>query len=368
MEPIRILHVVTEMERAGLETMIMNYYRNVDRSKVQFDFLQHRNGFHAFDSEIEEMGGKIYHVPPFNPLNSNGYLTELDLFFREHTEYKIVHSHLDCLSAVPLRFAKKYGVKSRIAHSHVSKMSFDYKYPVRMFYRSIIPHYATDFFACSEDAGKWMFHNKRFKVIKNAISCDDFLFDIEEYENIRKKYNLVGKFVVGHVGRFDPVKNHSFLIEVFYEILKRKNNSILLLAGEGKELSHIKELVRKLGISEKVIFLGSISNVSEIVKAFDTFVFPSLYEGLGISLIEAQAAGVPCFASLEGVPQSANITGSVKYLSLSLKASDWAEVISHTTIDFSNRIGHNMLVKNSGYDIKIESKKLENLYVDYYRR
>lgn len=367
MEPIRVLQIVTTMERAGLETMLMNYYRNVDRKKVQFDFLRHRTGEQAYDAEVKAMGGKIYTVPAFNPLNTNHYLTSLDAFFRKHHEYQIVHSHLDCLSAVPLKYAKKNGIRTRIAHSHVSKMSFDLKYPIRMFYRRQIPRIATDLFACSEDAGRWMFGKNRFSVISNAIDCDTFRYNALKAEELRRKNGLEGKLVVGHVGRFDPVKNHVFLIDVFQEIVKQHSNSILLLAGIGNTMEAVKKLVQDFGIEKKVRFLGSVSNVSEIMQVMDIFIFPSLYEGLGISLIEAQASGLPCYTSLNCVPESANIAGHVKYLSLDLSAKEWADIILQDSLKNTVRKNCADEVRKAGYDIKVEAKKLEEMYISYSR-
>ena len=368
MEPIRVLQIVTTMERAGLETMLMNYYRNIDREKVQFDFLRHRDGEHAYDAEIKELGGRIYTIPPFNPVNSNGYIDALDEFFEEHQEYQIVHSHLDCLSAVPLQYAKKYGVITRIAHSHVSKMNFDKKYPIRMFLRRKIPKVATDLFACSDDAGKWMFRNNPYSVITNAIDCNLFAYDTSVAQKLRAKYELEDKFVVGHVGRFDAVKNHAFLIDVFREIVKRKENSVLILAGTGSTMDRIKSLVEQYGLTDKVRFLGSISNVAETMQLMDAFVFPSLYEGLGISLIEAQASGLPCYTSLGSVPMTVNITGNVEYLSLKKEAKEWADSILKGYEKNLIRDTISSRVVTAGYDIKQEAKKLEKMYLEYSRR
>lgn len=365
MEPIRILQIVTTTERAGLETMIMNYYRNIDREKVQFDFLRHREGEHAYDAEIKAMGGRIYVVPPFNPLNTNGYLTALNTFFREHHSYPIVHAHLDCLSTVPLQYAQKYGVPTRIAHAHVSRMTVDAKYPIRMFYRAQIPHFSTDLFACSEDAGKWMFGKHRFTVIPNAIDCAAFAYDSQKSERLRRDNGLEGQLVIGHVGRFDPVKNHVFLVEVFREIVKHHSKSILLLAGVGNEMSKIQALVHDYGLDDKVRFLGSVSNVPELMQTIDVFLFPSLYEGLGISLIEAQAAGIPCYTSRGCVPEAANITGSVKYLSLEQSAECWADLILQELPSLPERKSNLQAVREAGYDIKTEAQKLETMYLNF---
>lgn len=366
MKPIRVLQVVTTMERAGLETMLMNYYRHIDRTKVQFDFLKHRDGVHAYDEEIKALGGKIYTVPAFNPLNTNGYFNALDVFFREHNEYRIVHSHLDCLSAVPLRYAKRYGVPTRIAHSHVSKMTFDLKYPVRAFYRVQIPSVATDMFACSDTAGKWMFGDRPFRVISNAIDSAAFCYDTDRADHLRKENNLDGKFVVVHIGRFDPVKNHSFLLDVFREIANQNDNCILLLAGVGTTMDEMKRKVEAYGLKDKVRFLGSVDNVPDLLQMSDAFVFPSKYEGLGISLIEAQAAGLPCFASKGCVPVDADVTDDVQFLSLENGAKAWADRILEERKRTRQRKSNIQALLDSGYDISVEAEKLQEFYIQRY--
>ena len=363
MEPIRVLQVVTTMERAGLETMIMNYYRHMDRTRVQFDFLRHRDGVHAYDDEIKALGGRIYTVPAFNPLNTNGYLDALDAFFRTHKEYSVVHSHLDCLSAVPLKYAKKYGVPTRIAHSHVCRMTFDLKYPIRMFYRSRIPAVATDLFACSEDAGKWMFGNRAFTTVYNAIDCGAFTYDEAAARQLRREQGLENTFVIAHVGRFDPVKNHGFLLDVFSNIVRHHPDSALLLAGTGNTMDAVKNQAEALGLGGKVRFLGSVSNVPELLMMADAFVFPSLYEGLGISLIEAQAAGLPCFTALGCVPEEANVTGQVNYLPLEDGASVWAEAILNSRDQLRDRSGNAAILGEQGYDIATEAHKLQQFYI-----
>lgn len=179
---LRVLQVVTKMDRGGLETMLMNYYRNIDRSKVQFDYLVHREERGRYDDEIETLGGKIYRVPPLNPLNPN-YYKALNQFFKEH-EYRIVHSNLDCTSTFPLRAAKKADVPCRIAHVHNTSQDKDFKYPIKMISKELLPYYATDYFACGEAAGNWAFSGERFTVVRNAIDTSRYAPNVE----IRKKF------------------------------------------------------------------------------------------------------------------------------------------------------------------------------------
>lgn len=222
-EPIRVLQVVTHMNRGGLETMLMNYYRNIDRSKIQFDFLTHRpeNEKKDYDDEIRSLGGKIYHMPMLNPF-SPSYMKSLDKFFKEHKEYQIVHSHLDCLSAYPLKAAKKNGVPVRIAHSHNTSQERNLKYLIKDYSKRQIPKYATHLFACGQEAGKWMFGKHKFQIMNNAIDAKKFIYNEEVRMEKRKELGLEGKFVIGHVGRFNLQKNHEFLIHCF-EAFAEKN-------------------------------------------------------------------------------------------------------------------------------------------------
>lgn len=357
-EPIRVLHVVTHMNRGGLETMIMNYYRHIDRSKIQFDFLTHRDGKKDYDDEIQSLGGKIYHLPPLNPFDRNGYLKKLDEFFREHQEYKIVHSHLDCMSAYPLRAAKKYGVPVRIAHSHNTSQERNLKYLVKLYSRSLIPRYATDLFACGEMAGKWMFKNHSFVIMRNAIESDKFIYDPEMAKKKRTTLGIDSKFVLGHVGRFNIQKNHEFLIEIFREVYKQDKNSVLLLVGTGELESKIQEQVRSMGLSEKVIFLGVREDIPELMQVMDIFVFPSLFEGLPVTVVEAQAAGLPCVVSNK-ITKEIDITESVKFLGIDGKISEWAKEILKKK---ERKEDAYYRIKRAGFDIKKNAEWLTEQY------
>ena len=210
---LRVLQVVTHMNRGGLETMLMNYYRNIDRTQVQFDFLTHRPYDGDYGEEIQQMGGTIYHLPVLNPF-SFSYKKKLGDFFDNHPEYQIIHVHQDCLSSVILKIAKQHGIEVRIAHSHNASQDKDLKYPIKMFYRRYISKYATELMACSQSAGNWMFCGASFRILNNAICTVDYRYDYEKRQRIRKDLNLEkNELIVGHVGRFSPQKNHGFLID-----------------------------------------------------------------------------------------------------------------------------------------------------------
>ncbi len=358
-EPIRILHIVTYMGRGGLETMIMNYYRNIDRSKVQFDFLTHREERWDYDDEIERLGGKIYRLPRLNPFNSN-YLKALDGFFKEHKEYKIVHCHQDCLSGIPLKYAKKNGVPFTIAHSHNANQDKNLKYLVKLIAKKNICKYSNHLFACGKEAGEWMFKTSDFEILNNAIDTKRYIYNEEKSLEMKEKLGVTDKFVVGHVGRFRPQKNHSFIIDIFKEVCEKEENSILLLVGDGPLENDIKKKVNDLGISDKVKFLGARDDVNDLMQAMDVFILPSLYEGFGIVLIEAQASGLKCIMS-DSIPTDAIISEKVKQLSLDDDIITWAKEILSSKSERKEGIED---IEKSKYDIKSNAKWLENFYIE----
>lgn len=358
-KPIRVLHVVTHMNRGGLETMIMNYYRHIDREKIQFDFLTHRDGKKDYDEEIIQLGGRIYHLPPLNPFDRNGYIKKLDEFFATHKEYKIIHSHLDCMSTYPLKAAKRWGIPVRIAHSHNTSQEKNLKYFVKLYSKQMLPKYATDFFACGEDAGKWMFGNRKFIILKNAIDAKQYLYSNERASEMKAKFNIQDKFVLGHIGRFNPQKNHEFLVDVFSEVHKKNNSSILLLVGMGELEEKIKDKVHKLNLDSDVIFLGVRSDIPDILQAMDVFVFPSMYEGLPVALVEAQASGLPCIVS-DRVTKEIAITKGILYLSIDERKQKWADIILSQNLKRKNEYE---LIKKTNFDIDVNARWLEKYYM-----
>jgi len=359
-EPIRVLQVVTYMGRGGLETMLMNYYRNIDRNKVQFDFLTHRDERWDYDDEIESLGGKIYHLPKLNPFSKN-YLNALDKFFKEHKEYQIVHCHQDCLSGVVLKVAKKNGVRFTIAHAHSASQDKNLKYLIKVLAKKNIKKYSDKMFACGEEAGRWMFETDNFEVLNNAIDTDLYTYNKEKADKIKKEFGIENKFVVGHVGRFNYPKNHKFIIDVFNEVQKVKEDSVLMLVGDGDLRPEIEQKVRDLGLSDKVIFAGIRSDVNDLMHGMDVFLFPSLYEGLGIVLIEAQAAGLKCIIS-ENIPKDGVLTNDVTSISLNQSPAVWAnEILKYQEY---KRANNKEIIKKVNYDIKNNAKTLEHFYIE----
>lgn len=357
---IRVLHVVTDMRRGGLETMLMNYYRAIDKSKVQFDFLEHRPEESEYDQEIKKLGGKIYRISRLNPFSVQ-YRTVLRVFLKEHPEYQIVHVHQDCLSSIILKEAKKCGVRVRIAHSHSSNQDKNLKLLIKLYYKRKIANYATDLLACSQEAGNWMFCGNDFQVLNNAIDTIKYVYSNKIRESIRRQFQISEEtLVIGHVGRFCYPKNHTYLLEIFKKI-SDQTDAVLLLVGDGELRNEIENKILQLKLKEKVILTGVRSDVSDLLQAMDVFVFPSLYEGLPVTIIEAQAAGLPCLIS-DKVPIECKKTDLVHQISLGKDSKYWA----NEAIKVSNMERKNMLkeIQMSGFDIGENVKKLADYYMN----
>lgn len=365
---IRVLHVVTTMDIGGLETFIMNIYRKIDRDKVQFDFLKHRKEESFFDEEIRRMGGRIFDVSPINPLNHGKYLKELELFFYQHPEYDIIHSHINANSMYVLRAAKEAGINTRIAHSHNTfQNTFSLKSPLVSYAKTKIKKYTTHNFACGIEAGKWLYGEKaikksNFKVINNSISTEEFKFNDKIREMIRAKYGLKDNFVVGHIGSFSDQKNHDFIIDIFYEIQKIQGKSKLLLIGDGELMGKIRSKVKKLDLAEKVIFTGVQSNANELLQGMDVYLMPSKYEGLPVTMVEAQTSGIHSVIS-DTITKEVKITELVDYMPLTESPSVWAKTILQFDNNYKRRDTLEDVIK-AGYDSEANAETLEKFYLE----
>lgn len=369
---IRILHSVSNMDRAGVETMLMNYYRYIDREKIQFDFLCNKKKPGAYDDEIKKMGGRIYITPGYNPLRYKKYFTYMKKLFREHPEYKIVHAHNGALAYYPLKAANLSKIPIRIAHSHNTKINFDFKWPIKIYCKMQIKKPANYLYGCSKLAVKFYFgedvlKKKKYTIINNAIEVERFLYNETIRAKIRQQYNLTDKIVIGHIGRFMYQKNHTFLVDIFESIAKEDKNAVLMLAGDGELVEKTKEKVHALGLDKKVIFTGNVSNVNELYQAMDLFILPSLYEGLPVVGIEAQTAGLPCIFS-NTITEEVAITENVKFLDLKKSSSEWAKEVICILKQSVARKNMYEEITNKGYNIKIEAKKLQEKYIEMYEK
>lgn len=374
--PIRVLNVVGRMDRGGIETLIMNIYRNIDREKIQFDFLAHYGKVDAdYNDEIRSLGGHIYEMPVIKTTTKTyysrffSYCRALKAFFSEHQEYQILHGHMTNTAAIYMPIAKKYGnVKCTIAHSHLTEtqktISFFSKHITNLLIAPI-RNLATDYFACSEAAALWLFKPKdissgRVTIINNGVNADAFDYNEELRKKVRLSLGVDDKVVVGHVGRFFPQKNHSYLLDIYAAFYNLRPNSALILVGDGELRQQMEEKVKQLGIENNTYFLGLRSDINELLQGFDLFLMPSLYEGLPVVGVEAQAAGLPLVISSE-ITRELDITGNIDYVPLSESPLHWAKIMDDK-LNKHNRISIKAKIIDTGYDISTTVKFLEDFY------
>ncbi|MDO4380654.1 MAG: glycosyltransferase family 1 protein, partial [Clostridia bacterium] len=349
------------------ENMIMNFYRKIDRKKVQFDFLVHKRTESGFEDEVLSLGGKIFDAPERSASKIFKYVKGLKAFFFEHGEYKVVHCHINTLSVFPLYAAKKSGVPVRISHSHTAKTESGYKAFFKTFLKFFINKFCNFRFACGEEAGRYLFGNRMFEngkvtVLKNGIDCERFSFSEETRERMRK--NLMfseDETVICHVGRFDKYKNQGFIVEILNDLKKNGVNAKALFLGEGEDFEKVKELSKKLGLEKDTVFAGAVPNVSDFLQAADVFVFPSLFEGLPLTLIEAQANGLFVFAS-DAVSKESDVSETVRFLPLEKGASFWADEIKKA-IPFK-RSDNIEKIRSAGYDSAQSAEFLQKFYLE----
>ena len=318
-EPIRIAQIIGKWVGGGVEAVVMNYYRHINHSKIQFDFICYDDSTNIPYDEIESLGGRVILIPPYQKVFK--YQKELQKVLKER-KYKIVHSHINTLSVFPLYAAKKVGIPIRIAHSHSTTNKAEWKKNLmKQVLRPLSRKYATDYFCCSELAGRWLFGNTAYEngdvyLLNNAIDLDRFAYNVKVRKEKRAELGLSdNNIVIGHIGRFVAQKNHTFLIDIFNEIHKQNENVILLLAGQGPLQDDIKEKVKMLGLTDCVKFLGQRSDANELYQAFDMFLLPSLYEGLPVVGVEAQAAGLLCVLS-DDMTKETKVLDSTVFMSL----------------------------------------------------
>ncbi len=360
---IRILHSVSNMDRAGIETMLMNFYRHMDRERVQFDFLANKSKAGDYDDEIREMGGRIFVSPGYK--NVGQYAKYMKELFCKHPEYKIIHAHNGSLMLYALKCAQMNNIPVRIAHAHATSIPFDFKNGIKKCMKPMIKYVATDYWGCSNAAGEFYFSKKRWdkrnQLIHNAIDVDKFTFNEEWRRQIREQYGLVDKFVVGHVGRLTWQKNQKKLLEVFAEFHRINPKSQLVIVGTGELETKLKNQAKELGIFDAVTFCGMQTNVNEWYSVFDVFVLSSWYEGLPVVGIEAQAADLPCIFTDKITPE-VKVTDRVRFMGLEDDAKAWADAI--LSFEKKDRTSRFYELKDAGYDIETEATRMQELYIN----
>lgn len=369
---LRILHVVGGMNRGGVETWLMHILRNIDRDYFQMDFLVHTNHFCAYDDEIRNLGSEI--IPCLDPSKPWIYAANFKQIILDFGPYDIIHSHVHHFSGYVLRLAKQCGIPVRIAHSHNDTSAVKVRDGLyRQLYNALtkrwIECYATSGIGCSYPAAIDLFgiareSDQRWKVLYYGIDLNPFINYVDPV-TVRSEFGMpADAFVVGHVGRFDEQKNHGFILEIAFEVAKREPNMYLLLIGQGSLQPDIKHKALQMGLGDRVIFAGSRPDVAYLMLGvMDAFLLPSLYEGLPLVLLEAQAAGLPCIFS-DTIPEEINVVKPLIHrLSLSQPASKWAEVVlSQRNIELISQPDALKILKNSPFCIEKSMQNLQNIY------
>ena len=363
-EPIRILHVLGTTNLGGAESRIMDLYRHIDRNRVQFDFVVHTDKEGFFDKEIKELGGRIFRVPRFRIYNYFSYRRAFREFFREHHEFRMVQGHMTSSAAIYLPIAKKAGISTTIAHARSAGVDKGIKGRLTGWMRRNLWRKADYLFTCSKKAGISVFGEKAVEqgktiFIPNAIDCSAFTCDEKKRREMRESLGLTEKYVIGHVGRFHYAKNHEYLLQVFAKLCQKRDDYVLILLGEGGGMEGCRALAGELGIEDKVFFLGNHSNVYDYYQAMDYFVYPSRYEGLPGTVVEAQSAGLKCLMS-DTICEEVAVTDLVHTMSIAEDPEKWAAYIE-TTRDYERR-SHVSEMTKAGFDVKGQAMLMTDFY------
>ncbi len=373
---IRVLHVLGGVGLGGAESRIMDLYRQMNREEIQFDFLVHSEAMNCghskdtdrkpefYDEEITRLGGHIYVLPKFKVYNYPVYRRAVRNFFREHHEFQVVQGHMTSTAGIYLPIAKKCGVPVTVAHSRNAGVVKGAKGIATKFFRRNLADKADHCFACSELAGEDVFGSEamrqgRVKIIHNAIDAGRFTYCADKRAKVRERLGLTGKFVLGHVGRFNYQKNHPYLIDVFAKVCKTRKDAVLLLLGEGPDMEAAKAKCRHIGIEEQVRFMGNQKQAEDYYQAMDIFLLPSFFEGLPGVLVEAQASGLKCFVS-DTITREAEATDLVAYLSIDLPAAEWAEKICEAA-DYERRDTYQTM-RAAGFDVETQAEGYSLFY------
>ena len=366
MEKIKVLYFVDRLRHGGIQQLIVEILRNVDTKKVQIDLLVFDDGeTYPLEEVVKNLGVQLFKINAWirTPLDYIKQAKALNKFFSEHHDYKAVHMHSSSKNFMVLKYAKKYGIKIRIPHSH--NIGFQSKNKIKILVGDILKKplkkYATHYFACSELAGKWLFGNEKVKIIHNAVDYKRFKFNLEKRDELRKGLGIENKLVVGNVGRFTTQKNHTFLIDIFNEIHKQNEDTILMLVGIGEKEDEIKKKVQDLNLQDCVKFMGFCKNTNEMMWCMDMFLMPSLHEGLPVVGVEAQCTGLPCFMSKDVITKEIKIASNVQFISLENTSKEWADIILKSDLERKDNYKE---LKEAGYFIEQTVDELEKFYID----
>lgn len=368
---LRVLHMIGSLEIGGSQSLIMNIYRKIDRDEIQFDFIVDHPERDFFKKEIESLGGQIYYFPNYKGWNIKEIRQVWERFFDEHPGYTIFHSHVRSYASLYIPIAKKYGLKT-IIHSHNTANGRGIRSIAKMLLQYPLRYQADYYMACSARAGEWLFGKKvvssnNFFILINGIDTQKFSYSEEFRDLVRKQLKISDDtFVLGFLARVVEQKNPEFVIEIFKKLITHEEDTSkikLLFVGDGDRLENIKQLAKKYDISKYIIFLGQRTDTAQLMMAMDVYLLPSLWEGFGITLIEAQATGLYCLCS-PNIQEEVIITDKVVKLSISNGVNDWIEEIQKVR-NARNFERYNMqkLIERAGYDIMTTTKWLTNFYL-----
>lgn len=355
--PLRVLHIIRLMNHGGAETLIMNLYRNIDRTKVQFDFVETSQETGLYEKEICELGGRVFHAPNFSGKNVLEYIKWWDSFFVEHeNEFCFVHGHLGGTAAIYLSSAKKHSIIT-IAHSHNTYTNFSVR---QSFYRIMAyptRHIADYFFACSNQAAVSRFGKRvNYMILNNAIDTNMYSFSGKQYLPFTK-----GKTVYGHIGRFRKQKNQPFVAEIFGEIYKKDPNSILIFVGDGASREELEKKIKETIYKDAVFFLGARNDIPDLLRCMDLMLFPSFFEGLPVTLVEAQCSGLRCLISDCISDEAILIPDLIAKMSLDSTSSEWAQ--KALSMSHYERKSGDQQIKAAGFDIQRNAQWLQDFYI-----
>ncbi len=363
-QPVSVLHVLGGTNLGGAESRIMDLYRHIDRNKVQFDFLVHTDKEGYFDKEIKELGGRIYRVPRFRLYNYFAYKKAVKAFFQVHREYRIIQGHMTSTASIYLPAAKNAGIPVTIAHARSAGVDKGIKGTATRILRKNLWKKADFLFTCSKIAGISVFGKKAVEqgktlFVPNAIDCKKFEYNESIRKKVREKLGIADQYVIGHVGRFHYAKNHEYLLRIFAALCKYKG-FVLLLLGEGGGMQAAKTLAGELGIEDKVYFLGNQGNVSDYYQAMDYFVYPSRFEGLPGTIVEAQCSGLKCVMS-DTICEEVAVTDLVHTMSIEENPDKWADYIIKTMkYDRRDRVQE---MEKAGFDVCAQAERMEKFYI-----
>lgn len=365
---LKVLFFIDRLLWGGIQSLVYDILKHNDNQRMKIDILNLDDGKeYPLTNTLKEMGINVYQLKNTwirTLFDFPNYFEQIDKFFAAHHDYDVVHMHSSSKNYYILKAAKKYGIPVRVAHAHST--GFMSHNPVSILVGNLMKYYlkhcVTHCCGCSQMACEWLFGKGSVErgnaiVIPNAIYSTPFLYNEKIRDEVRKEFQLEDKFVIGNVGRLERPKNHDFLIDIFAEITKRKANAFLLLVGTGSLQTTIEQKVAALKLTDKVKFLGFRDDRNRILQAMDSFVFPSLYEGFGIGVIEAAAAGLPVFASVN-VPKDVKFTPDTFFLSLQQPAELWADTIVKKG---------QIIRKDMSEEIKKAGFEIQNMIDNFYR-